>query len=165
MLPGTDKLCGGSTLVPEQRFECHCFHHSETRFDKCTVTCFSVSSCKHRETTETEVKLKKNTDNWKTFDSALIPGSLTGLACVVYPVRHRPPPVHCHSHTGHFFSSSYTHSCVCGLRLCPLQPPLGPGKATGTCCPNFPSLPFQRKKHAKNRASETAGELSCLIAL
>lgn len=58
-LPDRDKLCGGSTLVLGRRFECHCFHHSGTRFDKCTVMCFSVSSCKCQKNKKNKTRVKK----------------------------------------------------------------------------------------------------------
>ena len=60
ILPGTGTLCGGSTPVPEHKCECHCFPHSGTTSDKCTVTCFSTSFCSSLETTNKQQKTEKN---------------------------------------------------------------------------------------------------------
>ena len=160
VLPGTGKLCAGSTPAPKHRSECRCFPRSGTGFDKCTAMCISVSSCSSSEkkTTnnrgETEATVRQNSDDWKICHTELI----IGLACEVYPVWHHPPLVHCHSHTGHFFSSSCTHSCACGWCLCPLQLPLAPERATGTCCPDFPSLTFPQD------TKQTKQQLNCTVS-
>jgi len=45
VIPDTGRLCGGSTPVPEHKYECRCFPHSETKSDKCILRCFLISSC------------------------------------------------------------------------------------------------------------------------
>lgn len=40
--PGRGRLCGGSTPVPEHKYECRCFLHSETKSGKCILRYFLI---------------------------------------------------------------------------------------------------------------------------
>lgn len=169
VLPDTGTLCGGSTLVPVHRCECHCFPHSGTKSDKCILMCFLISFCSSLENTNKRQKWqnKYKTKYWQR-KRYLKPNWLlllffNGLACEVYLGWRRLPLVHCHSHTGHFFSSSYTHIHACGWYLCPPQPPLVPVTGTGTCCPDFPSLRFWRDITQAKQSSVGDYDFFCIV--
>lgn len=83
-------------------------------------------------------------------------GRRSPLASEAYPVTPRPPHARSHSHTERSFSSSCSRSCVFGLCSFPPTPRLTPGRGTGTCCPDFPSLAqHQTNKHIRKGRRES----------
>lgn len=152
LIPDRGRLCGGSTPPPVHRCECRCSHHSGTKSGKCSVMCFSTSSCskfrrkkKANKNSRTEWKTGLSTWRLHISDAEMLVVGIwwSGLTCEVYPVWRHPPLAHSHSHTRRFVSSSYTHIHACGRRSCPLQPPPVLERRNEACCPDLPSLGCQ----------------------
>lgn len=141
-VPDTSRLYGGSTPVPEHRYECHYFPHSRTTSDKYILMCFSISSWK-KTTSRGKATLR---DLCEPEPSAHVHGCWTYLR----GVSSKPSSSSCSlSQSQGVFLFLFLHSHPCfRLTLVPSEMSSSPWEGDWNLLPKIPiSFPLKKTKH------------------